>query len=90
VNCQRRGGQLDKIRAVERGNDRPEVLLEERDQFPVGDVSSGDDQQLLGRLAQEVTVTEVAVLRDDNSVVGIGEVRDLIVGRPFPAGRSSV
>jgi hypothetical protein len=67
-------------------DDLAEVLLDHRHEPVVADVSRGDDKQPMRRPAQQVTVSKVTILGDDDPVFRIGDSVDLAVWRPI-AGR---
>lgn len=80
--------QLDQVRVLQRSDDLVKVLFEEPHELLVADVAGGDDEELLGSTAYEVVVSEVAVLRDDDSIIGVGGAGDL--GVRCPVGASEV
>jgi hypothetical protein len=57
------------------------MRLEEREERVVRDVAGGDDEQPLRRSREQVSVPEVAVLRDDYPAVGVRALGDLAVRR---------
>jgi hypothetical protein len=74
--------ELDEARFAQGGHDGFEVLIEQSDQLVVSDVRCCHDEEAPGPRLQEVAGSEVTILGDHHSVLGIGQPRDFRVGGP--------
>lgn len=73
--------QLDVVGLPERGHDRVEVGLEQRQQSVIGDVARGDHEQPSWRTCDQVAVSKVLILGYQDSGVVVGQFGDPAVGR---------
>ena len=67
---------------------RPTINRDKGEQRCVGHVPSRDVHQPSWTTAQQMTVPEVAVLRDDDAILAISDLTDHLIGRRVTVGKS--
>lgn len=72
---------------AERSDQSREMVGKQGEQVVVADIAGGNHEQPSRLLAKQMAVTEVTILRDDHSVLGIRQGSERGIGRPVPVGK---
>jgi len=88
VNDETGVGRLDEAGHSEAGFDLGGERPRDKVEQGVGHVPSRDVHQPSWTTAQQMTVPEVAVLRDDDAILAISDLTDHLIGRRVTVGKS--